>query len=265
MASAQVAQSANAISDYQEFMNDTNVKSANSASANCNSTNTLSITTGRGCEFVVVGDANFNIDQTASSSCTSIAESKTDVESVVKANITDTIQQYLEQAQKNKQGFIATGLSAQVSQASNISELGTRITNKINATSDQKCDAISRSFNSSVLDLCGAYGRNLNADVRQNALAQVYQSCTMDMIISAFQEDEILRDFAQTAIQKQASEQKGLDSIFNGFFLIIAGAIVLVVLVIILILVFSGSGGKKDLKKTVSKASKAAGKGKVKI
>jgi hypothetical protein len=244
MASTQIQESSNYLSDFQSFINETNVNSSNNAQCISGAGNELSVTTGRGCDFVLGPGSTFEINQISKANCTQIVNTNLDVTSQVKANITEKIQQYLEQRQSSKQGWLTLALNAQVQGASNETELVTRIKNSVNSVSSQVCDNTVNAYNAGTIDLCGIYGEDTNLIIDQNSVATAYQSCTMDVIIKAFQNDVVLQDVAQKVNQAQKSDQEGIGSLFKWLVVIAVILGVVIIVGIILYAVFGGFSSK---------------------
>ncbi len=244
MASAQVQESSNYLSDFQSYINETNIQSSNTAQCVSTGGNELKVTTGQGCEFVLGSGSTFTIEQISKANCTQIANTNLDVTSQVKANITDKIQQYLEQRQASKQGWLTLALNAQVQGASNETELVTRIKNSVNSVTSQVCDNTVNAYNVGTIDLCGIYGSNTNLIIEQNSVATAYQSCTMDVIIKAFQNDVVLQDVAQKVNQAQSSDQEGITGLFKWLVVIAVILGVVIIVGIILYAVFGGFSSK---------------------
>lgn len=242
MASAQVQESSNVLQDFQEFMNSASATSSQNAMCRAVGGNVLNLSTGRNCEFILSG-GTLNVSQVSKADCRQIANTNLDVEGQVKANINRDIQQYLEQNQSSKQGWLTLALNAQVQGASNKTQLITRIQNSVTAVITQVCSNTVTAYNTASLDLCGIYDNGAVINIGQNSVAGAYQSCTMDVIVKAFQRDTILTQVAQQVNQQQTSEQAGIGSLFR--WLIVIAAIVAVVLIIGLIIfaVVGGFGG----------------------
>ena len=248
MASAQVQQSSNYLSDFQSYMNSVSVTSSQNAQCTTASGNSLNLTTGRDCEFVLSG-GTLNISQVSNASCQQIVNQNLDVESEVKANINRNIQQYLEQKQSSKQGWLTLAINAQVQGASNATELITKIQNNVNVVPSQVCKNTVTSYNAANIDLCGIYDNNATINIQQNTVAAAYQSCTMDIIIKAFQNDVVLTDVAQRVNQQQTSDQEGIGSLFKWLVVI---AVIVAVVAIVGIVIYAAVGGfssKPDDKK----------------
>jgi len=244
MASAQVQESSNYLSDFQSYMNSVSATSSNNAVCTTSSGNTLNLQTGRNCEFVLSG-GSLDVTQVSNASCQQIVNTNLDVEGQVKTNINNNIEQYLAQQQSSEQGWLTLALNAQVQGATNQTELVTRIKNAVTSTSSQVCQNTVTSYNAAVLDLCGVYDNGAVVNISQNSVAGAYQSCTMDVLVKAFQNDTVLTTVAQAVNQQQTSQQSGIDSLFRWLVIIAAIVAVVVIIGIIIYAVVGGFGGGK--------------------
>lgn len=245
MASAQVQESSNYLSDFQSFMNSISVTSSQNAQCTDSGGNSLNLTTGRNCEFLLDG-GTLNVTQVSNASCQQIVNQNLDVDSEVKANINRHIGQYLAQNQSSKQGWLTLALNAQVQGASNTTEIVTKIQNSVNEVNSQVCQNTVTSYNAANLDLCGVYDNNAVINIGQNSIAGAYQSCTMDVIVKAFQRDQILTQVAQRVNQEQKSLQEGIGSLFKWLVVIAAIIGVVVIIGIIMYAAFGGFSSKPD-------------------
>jgi hypothetical protein len=238
MAAAQIQNSSETLKDFQDYMN--NISNSSALTANCSlgSTNTVNLTTGRGCEFSLNG-GSLTINQISKADCQQVATGSVDVLSDMKANIEQNIEQYLRTRQSAQQGWLTLAVAVQVSNARTEAEIITRIKNSVRNVTSVVCNNTLTAYNNGIIDLCGIY-TDAAILVNQNALTTAYNSCTMDIIIKAFNDDSVLLDLAQKVANEQQVQQEGITGVFR--LLIIIGVIILVI-IIIGVIIFALAGG----------------------
>lgn len=257
MGNAQVSNASQVIKDYQQFMDGTYSKSNVNAFCTSTASNKLNLFAGTipdpldpGKQFFCAGGPDgfvaegttITFEQKASSMCTNYTKQTKTITSQVQDSISTTIQAFLKEQQDSKQGWLTLALSAQVENAKTRVELGNTIIQKVKSTTTQICNTTADSYNSSNVVLCGVY-TNDNININQIAISNAYVSCTVDLMITAWQNDATLTDVALKTFTGQASKQLGIGSLF-GWLVVIAIAVVIIVVIFGLIYLLSPGGNK---------------------
>ena len=234
MGNLQTSDYSSVLKDYQRFQSDqyTSLKLDSSCGLNAHSTIQLEIgetPTGTVCASDV-SFSNITAGASSTSNCKNLAKSSAEVTSTVRKSMIANVNQFIKQQNKNKSGWLALGFSAQIENASTVTELVNTITSKLLTQSSGVCNTTAESYAKTIVTLCGIYSHD-NIDLDAKAISTAYMSCTVDLMVKSWQDDETLTKFAEAAFQGQGNISKG---IFSGLGMLIIGAIVIVVLILLI-------------------------------
>jgi hypothetical protein len=187
-------------------------------------------TTGAGNTLSIVQPAepfceirDINVNQTATSTCTSIITANADLTSTVKNDIIQSIKQVAESDQASEQGFLALAASLQNTRLNQNLSTDAYIENLFEVNVDNVCEGIATSYNNGELIICRARDININ----QDAFATARAECASTILAKVFNDTTALQEADQAAKVKQSSLQTGLA--------IGLGIIILIIIVIIII------------------------------
>ena len=259
MGNAQVSNASQVIKDYQQFMD--HIYSVSDVNATCvsSASNELNIFLGTipdpsdpskplscagGINGFILEGSTITANQTAISTCTNVTKTTETITSKVQSAISKNIQAFLTEQQNSKQGWLALALNAQVINAKTRVELGNTIIQAVNSQTTQICDTTADSYNDKNVVLCGVY-TNDNINLGQIAISTGYVSCTIDLMITAWQNNKILTDVALKTFTGQLSKDLGIGSLF-GWLIVIAIAVVIIIVIGAVIYLISPSGNKEN-------------------
>lgn len=235
------------LSNYTNVVNNTVANVFNSAVQTCAASNYFTLETGGGpdCPFEAV-DSKFDIKQTAGSTCKLDSVNINNLTATFKTELINNTRQFIQQESQNKQGWFATALSLQLSQASTVEEIVTQISNNFTANFNNNCSSVATAFNDAKVKLCG-YFNLTEFNVGQNSLVNSLTSCVNQNTMNIWTSNSVLNNLWQQTDQKLASQQSGTFDL-KWLFIGIAGIIALILIILAIVLL---TRGKKSSPKTI--------------
>ena len=200
----------------------------------CDGTNTLTLSNCTECTSCTYND--IDISQNITSKCTQISKNSFKGNTTFVNNIVTNMKNVITQNLKNKAGFIATGLSIQISGAKTVEQIENQITETINTNLVNTCEDVTNLYNNKTIQLCGNWDR-LNAS--QDIGIVAYNSCVNKTIITAMLKNKVLSNFYNKTNQKLLAQESG---VFSG----LTGIAIIIALVVVALLILSTFGKKKD-------------------
>ena len=227
------------LTDYTTIVNNTVANVFNSASSACASGNTMHLQTGGApdCQFNMTG-GSLTSTQTAGTKCKLSSQNISTLTATFNTQITNNIRQFIENDLTNNQGWFATALSFQMTNASTVDDIMTQISSSVNANFINTCSSVANALNNEQVLLCGNFD-GTKIDFTQNALVSSLTSCVNENTIKVWTQNVILNKLWQQTDQKLASTQSGIS--LTWIFAISAILIICCVLSIVGWFVFSGT------------------------
>lgn len=261
MASANISNASEVIKAYQEFMS--NVYTQANVDATCQSvaSNLMTVYYGTApdgktpCVFIAKG-ATVSSSQQANSTCNATTATDEQITSTVKTSIKDSLDQFLKQEQDTNQGWLAAAISVQSSNINTVAELSNVISQQIDTETSVVCSSSATAFNNKIVSFCGDISGGTFND-SQIAISDAYLSCTVQLIVQAWQNNAILNNIGQSVFNQQVTRQEGITS-FAQYFVILIIVVVAIVIIGGIIMALISSGGRKR-KYAVEQARIAAG------
>lgn len=213
--------------DFTDFINKNNSTFIVSTGSQCVSSNTVSFLPCTVPNYTSPNIGNVTINQKAFSNCSVKSNTKVSSSSKFSAQLTTTLNQFAEQANKSSQGWLATGFNVQNAVITNKQQLVTHIVNVTSTYTQSRCDNATQDLNKAIVYLCGDFS---GIDIDQSATTTAVTSCIFSGIVNAFSNDQVLQQFVQGAQQYQVSTLSGIFSILAGLFglILIFGALGLI-------------------------------------
>jgi hypothetical protein len=261
MGNVQISNASQTIKDYQSFMSQ--VYSSLNVNASCKSVGSNEMTIFAGalpnpknpslpsvtCPFTAQ-NTTIMADQTVTSQCNATVNTSDQITSDVSTQIQQKILQFLQQQQASNQGWLAAAINSQVSNINDITSLANRISQSVRNTTSEVCSTSAQAYNQKEVVLCGVYDDD-NLDFNQIAVSNAYLSCTVDLMIKAWQSDQALTEVAQKSFTSQTSRQAGIASLFDslfGWIIVIVGGIIIIAVIFGIIYFLSDTGGGEKRK-----------------
>lgn len=186
---------------------------------------------------------DINVTQLASGTCSIKGGITTQVQNQLTTTLSNNIQTWIEQNQKQNNGWIAIGLNIAASEQISAQDIANKIANGITNNINQTCSALINSSNVGQVFYCGSYD---NINIQQQAIAVNLTTCLTNNLVTLVANDQELNNIVTKVEQQIDQTNEGLSTIAK--WLIIAAVILGVLLLIggLLYLIFSSkSGGQK--------------------
>ena len=221
--------------DFTNFTINNTTIVAEESSQKCNALNVVNIVSCPPIKGVNYTDVkNLHVTQAAFNNCKLYSKNQLSDTTTVKTNIKALLKQFANQKNKNTQGWLATGFSAQVQGMTSKEEVENKITENIYTNVSQICSQVNNALNETSISICGNFG---NIDINQNAANTSMASCVNQAVVNFFSSNTDAVTFSQKASQYQESTQSGIFSIFG------------IIIAVIVVLVLLGFMGNKSSKK----------------
>lgn len=220
------------ISKVTDIVNEVCTKVTNDSLAECVSTNVFK-------EYIspppdcVLSGVTINIGQSAKSFCTLDSVANTKITQEIATELKEKLDQLIKTEVQNKQGFLATGLSIQITDTEVQQQILDSITNRITQDIRNGCKSVSRAWNQGELAIYGCF-KDTTIEVQQNATSQALASCIMETIATTAVGNQTLAQIVQEADTKLASEQQGLSSVLWIILLIVGALLILGIIIFFL-------------------------------
>lgn len=220
------------ISKVTDIVNEVCTKVANDSLATCEAVNVFGgiISPPPGC---VLSGVTVNIEQTAKSMCSLDSVANTKITQEIATELKEKLDQLIKTEVQNKQSFLATGLSIQITDTEVQQQILDSITNRITQDIKNGCKAVSEAWNRGELAIYGCF-KDTTIQVRQNATAEALTNCVMETIATTAVGNQTLAQIVQEADTKLASEQQGLSSVLWIILLIVGALLILGIIIFFL-------------------------------